>query len=123
MTRRLAIVALSAALALTGCANPKESAPAGDTTPIKFGLIYSQSGLLASYAEQYLRGFDAGLSFATNGTGKIGNRPIEIVRADDGGDPAKATAAAKDFIAKGIKIFGGTGSSSVAVQLAPLAAQ
>ncbi|NUT33554.1 MAG: substrate-binding domain-containing protein [Hamadaea sp.] len=122
MKIRTTLAALSV-LALAACASPQQQTPADDTAPIRFGLIYSQSGLLASYGEQYLRGFDAGLHYATGGTGKVGNRPIEIVKADDGGDPAKATAAAKDLIGKGIKMIGGTGSSSVAVQLAPLAAQ
>jgi branched-chain amino acid transport system substrate-binding protein len=122
------LTALTAALLLgaglaTGCSSPKKAQPAGDATPIKFGFIYSQTGLLAGYAPPYLRGFDAGLAFATHGTMKVGDRPIQIVRADDGGDPAKAVAAAKDLIGQGIKVIGGTGSSSVAVQLAPLAAQ
>ena len=116
------------ALALTiavaaGCASPHDTTPPAPADPIKFGFIYSQTGSLAGYAPPYLRGFEAGLAFATKGTGKINGRPIEVVKADDGGDPAKATSAMKDLIGQGVKIIGGTGSSSVAVQLAPLAAQ
>ena len=116
------------ALALTiavaaGCASPHDTTPPAPADPIKFGFIYSQTGSLAGYAPPYLRGFEAGLAYATKGTGKVNGRPIEVVKADDGGDPAKATSAMKDLIGQGVKIVGGTGSSSVAVQLAPLAAQ
>jgi branched-chain amino acid transport system substrate-binding protein len=122
--RRVAALLIGAAFvaATAGCASPGQTTSAGATDPIKFGFIYSQSGLLAGYAPPYVRGFEAGLAFATHGTNKIGNRPIEVVKADDAGDPATAVAAAKNLIGQGVKIIGGTMSSTVAVQLAPLAA-
>ena len=43
--------------------------------------------------------------------------------ADDGGDPAKAVTAAKQYIGQGVKIVAGTTDSGVASQLAPLAEQ
>jgi branched-chain amino acid transport system substrate-binding protein len=69
-----------------------------------------------------MAGFKAGLAYATQGTGKIGERSVEVTYADDAGEPAKAVAAAKDLIGKGYKVLGGSTASGVAVQMAPLAA-
>ncbi|HET8661235.1 MAG TPA: substrate-binding domain-containing protein, partial [Micromonosporaceae bacterium] len=80
-------------------------------------------GALASYGKHYAEGFKAGLDWATKGTNKIGNRPVEVTEVDDAGDPAKAVSAAKDLIGKGYKIIAGSTSSGVALQVAPLAEQ
>jgi branched-chain amino acid transport system substrate-binding protein len=127
-TRRALLSAatmLAAAVAATACGSPQEAASGGgsETAPVKVGLVYSQSGPLASYGKQYIEGFRAGLSYATGGTNKIGERPVEVTEADDAGDPAKAVSAAKDLIGKGHRIIGGSTSSGVALQVAPLAAQ
>lgn len=122
MKRRLVIIA-AAALAAGACSSPQEAAAPPEGAPVKVGLVYSQTGALASYGKQYIDGFKAGLSFATSGTNKAGNRAIEIIEADDAGDPAKAVSAAKDLIGKGAKIIGGSTSSGVALQVAPVAAQ
>ncbi len=110
----------AAALALAGCSSPQEAA---DGPAYKVGIITSETGALASYGEQYLEGFEAGLDFATNGTKKIGNRPIEVTIVDDAGDPAKAVSAATDLIGKGTKILAGSVVSGVALQVAPIAEQ
>jgi branched-chain amino acid transport system substrate-binding protein len=125
-TRRVVVAAATvmvAALAAAGCGSPKEAASGGDAAPVKVGLVYSQSGPLASYGKQYAEGFRAGLGYATDGTNKIGNRPVEVTEVDDAGDPAKAVSAAKDLIGKGYKIIAGSTSSGVALQVAPLAVQ
>lgn len=114
---------LAAALAAAGCSSPQSAAEGGDTAPVKVGLVYSQSGALASYGKQYIDGFKAGLAQATNGTNKVNGRTIEVLEADDAGDPAKAVSAAKDLIGKGVKILAGSVSSGVALQVAPVAAQ
>ncbi|GAA3758054.1 substrate-binding domain-containing protein [Micromonospora maritima] len=126
-TRRVFLSAatmMAAALAATACGSPQDTASGGgDAAPVKVGLVYSQSGPLASYGKQYIEGFKAGLDFATKGTGKVGDRTIEVTEADDAGDPAKAVSAAKDMIGKGTKIIAGSTSSGVALQVAPIAAQ
>jgi branched-chain amino acid transport system substrate-binding protein len=126
-TRRVFLSAatlMAAALATTACGSPQDTASGGgDTAPVKVGLVYSQSGPLASYGKQYIEGFKAGLDFATKGTGKVGDRKIEVTEVDDAGDPAKAVSAAKDLIGKGTKIIAGSTSSGVALQVAPIAAQ
>jgi branched-chain amino acid transport system substrate-binding protein len=126
-TRRVflsAATAMAAALAATACGSPQDTASGGgDAAPVKVGLVYSQSGPLASYGKQYIEGFKAGLDYATKGTGKVGDRKIELTEVDDAGDPAKAVSAAKDLIGKGTKIIAGSTSSGVALQVAPIAAQ
>jgi branched-chain amino acid transport system substrate-binding protein len=123
MKRRLIIITATAALAAGACSSPQQAAAPQEGAPVKVGLVYSQTGALASYGRQYIDSFKAGLSFATSGTGKAGNRSIELVEADDAGDPAKAVSAARDLIGKGAKILAGSTSSGVALQVAPVAAQ
>jgi branched-chain amino acid transport system substrate-binding protein len=121
-----AALVVVAAVAVTGCGSPQQAASsgnAGDTTPYKVGLVYSQTGALASYGKQYMDGFKAGLSYATKGTNKAGAHPIELTEVDDAGDPAKAVSAAKDLIGKGVKILAGSTSSGVGLAVAPIAAQ
>jgi branched-chain amino acid transport system substrate-binding protein len=115
------VTAVAAVLGTAACSSP--SATAGDTGPIKVGLVVTTSGPLAAYGQQWLAGFDAGLDYATGHTGKIGDRAVEVLRADDAADPAKAVSAVKDMIGKGARIVGGSVASGVAVQVAPVAAQ
>lgn len=120
-----AAITLVAGLGAAACGSPQEAANGSSdaTAPYKVGLVYSQSGALASYGKQYIDGFRAGLAFATNGTNKVGEHPIEVTEADDAGDPAKGVSAAKDLIGKGIKVLAGSTASGVALQVAPIAAQ
>ena len=120
-----AALVVVAAIAVAGCGSPQEAASSGggDTTPYKVGLVYSQTGALASYGKQYIDGFKAGLSYATKGTNKVGSHPVELTEVDDAGDPAKAVSAAKDQIGKGVKILAGSTSSGVGLAVAPIAAQ
>ncbi|MBY8872920.1 substrate-binding domain-containing protein [Micromonospora sp. PLK6-60] len=126
-TRRafLSATMMAAALAASACGSPQETATGGgdSAAPVKVGLVYSQSGPLASYGKQYIEGFKAGLDYATKGSGKVGDRKIELTEVDDAGDPAKAVSAAKDLIGKGTKILAGSTASGVALQVAPIAAQ
>jgi branched-chain amino acid transport system substrate-binding protein len=118
----LTVTALSAA----ACSSPQNAANGGaatDTTPYKVGVIYSETGALASYGKQYLEGLRAGLAYATNGTNKVGAHPIDLTVVDDAGDPAKAVSAAKDLIGKGIKVLAGSTASGVGLQVAPIAEQ
>lgn len=116
--------ALAVAL-LAGCASAQQTSGTSTTSsaPVKVAIVYSKTGLLAAYGAEYVAGLKAGLSYATKGTGKAGSHPLEITYADDGGDPAKAIAATKQYIGEGYKIVAGTEDSGIAMQLAPLAAQ
>ncbi|MCQ8186927.1 substrate-binding domain-containing protein [Streptomyces rugosispiralis] len=119
----IAVGALVAGCSSAGTAGTATGGSDGKTAPVRVGLVYSRSGLLAAYGKQYEEGFKAGLAYATHRTNKAGGHPIEVTEQDDAGDPAKAVAAAKTLVGKGYKIITGTTDSGVALQMAPLAAQ
>jgi len=104
-------------------ASTRTAGAAPSASPIKIGVVYSRTGLLASYGAQYIQGLRYGLAYATKGTNTVGGRKVELTLVDDATDPVKAVAGAKDLIGKGYKVIVGTVSSGIALQLAPLAAQ
>jgi branched-chain amino acid transport system substrate-binding protein len=126
MKRWYSLAALVTGLALlTGIgatARVADAAPSANA-PIKVGIVYSRTGLLAAYGAEYIQGLRYGLAYATKGTNAVNGRKVELTVVDDATDPVKAVAAAKDLIGKGYKILAGSVSSGVAVQLAPLADQ
>lgn len=91
---------------------------AGGGEPFKVGIIYSETGPLAAYGEQYKAGLEAGIDYATDGSGEIDGREIQITYRDDTGVPDTAVAAAKDLIGQDYKILGGTIVSGIAVAMA-----
>jgi branched-chain amino acid transport system substrate-binding protein len=93
------------------------------TASYKVGFIYPRTGILGAYGAEEIQGFKLGLQYATNGTGKVNGKTIDVTYIDDKGDAATGVTQAKDLIGQGYKILMGTGSSGVAVQVAPLAAQ
>jgi branched-chain amino acid transport system substrate-binding protein len=123
LPRIVAVAALAGATALSGCASSEQKATGSDSAAVKVAVVYSKTGLLAAYGQEYLQGFQAGLDYATKGTNAVGGHPIQVTYADDAGDPAKAVTAAKQYIGQGYRIIAGTTDSGVASQLAPLAAQ
>jgi len=112
------------ALTLAGCAPSVDAGSGGDElAPVDVSIITSQTGPLAAYGEAYLAGFDAGLDYATDGTGAVDGRELNIEIIDDAGDADKAVTAAKDVIGQGKKIIAGTVSSGIALALAEQAEQ
>jgi branched-chain amino acid transport system substrate-binding protein len=126
-SRSVRVGALIGSLALvTGACAASEPAAGGDESaesPVKVGVVTSQSGLLAAYGKQFKEGFEAGIEYATEGSGEVDGRKLDIEFADDGTDPAKATAAVTSMVGDGTKIITGPVSSGVSVQVAPLAEQ
>jgi branched-chain amino acid transport system substrate-binding protein len=121
LPKLVAVAAVVGATLLSGCASSEKAA--GSDPAVKVAVVYSKTGLLAAYGKEYLQGFQAGLDYATKGTGQAAGHPIQVTYADDAGDPAKAVTAAKQYIGQGFKIIAGTTDSGIATQLAPLAAQ
>ena len=128
----LALASAMITLSVAACGSPGQpGAPAAGEgsagasgaagAPFKVGLVYSKSGPLASYGEQYRMGLTAGIDYATKGTNTVSGRSIQITEQDDAGDPAKAVAQATDLIGQGNKVIAGSTSSGVALQVAPLA--
>ena len=116
-----------AALALAGCAPSAptggESTSGAELPPVPVAIITSQTGPLAAYGETYIAGFEAGLDYATGGTGTVDGREIDITYLDDAGDADKAVTAMKEVIGTGTQIVAGTASSGIALALAEQAAQ
>lgn len=116
-------------LTLAACAPTGAGASGGNdsssenTAPIDVGIVYSESGPLAAYGAAYKEGFEAGVDYATDGTGEVSGRELNVTFHDDAGDPEKAVAQAKDLIGKGYQILGGTVVSGVALPLAEQAEQ
>jgi branched-chain amino acid transport system substrate-binding protein len=123
MRTSAAALAISCILASVGGAVLGTASAADTGAPVNVGLIYSKTGLLGGYGQEYMDGFNAGLDYATHGTGMAGGHKIVVTERDDAGDPAKAVAAAKDLIGQGFKIIAGATSSGVALTLSPLAEQ
>jgi branched-chain amino acid transport system substrate-binding protein len=98
-----------------------EAAEAVDT--VRVGIVTSRSGPLQTYGEQYLKGFEVGLDYATGGTGVANGHRIETTIRDDAGTPDTGVAAARDLIGQGFNILAGSVVSGVALQVAPLAEQ
>jgi branched-chain amino acid transport system substrate-binding protein len=107
---------LCAALAATATAGTRSHA-AGT---VNVAFIYPKTGGLAAFGQEELDGFQAGLAYTK---GKCGGYTINPTIIDSATDPATAIAAFKSEVGQGVKIIAGTGSSGIAVQLGPLAAQ
>lgn len=127
MTKRWIILTGTAlSLSLAACGTPGQASDSGgdgggSDDPFKVGLVYSKSGPLAPYGAQYKSAFEVGLDYATDGTGEVNGREIEVTEKDDAGDPSKAVSAATTLIGQGSDIIAGSTSSGVALQVAPLA--
>src|SRR3954452_6815943 len=113
----LALVA--AGLAGTAAARVDAGASATAKT-VNVAFIYPKTGGLAAFGQEEFDGFQAGLAYTK---GKCGGYAINPTYIDDATDPATAIAAFKSQVGQGTKIIAGTGSSGIALQLGPLAAQ
>ena len=121
------VAAAATAITLAGCAPTTAGgggdADGADAAPVAIGMITSQTGPLAAYGEAYTAGFEAGLDYATEGTGEVDGRELDITWEDDQGNPDTAVAKAKDLIGQGTKVLAGTVVSGIATSLAEQAAQ
>lgn len=116
---------VAAALALTACA-PTTTAPQASEdggVAVNVGMLTSITGPLAAYGEAYQQGFEAGLDYATDGTGEIDGVELTIEWVDDQGNPDTAVTQAKDLIGRGFQVIGGSAASGVALAVAEQAAQ
>jgi branched-chain amino acid transport system substrate-binding protein len=125
--RRLGLVGALLALvvmvgAATAAAHVDASGHAAAST-VKVGIIYSRTGALAGFGNEYVQGFRLGLRYATHGSNSVRGHKIQVTYVDDATDAAKAVAAGKDLIGQGYKILAGSTSSGIALQMGPLAAQ
>jgi branched-chain amino acid transport system substrate-binding protein len=125
--RRIGLAgALIALVVLVGAATAAahvESSSSASASTVKVGIIYSRTGALSGFGNEYAQGFRLGLRYATKGTNTVRGHKIQVTYVDDATDAAKAVAAGKDLIGQGYKILAGSTSSGIALQMGPLAAQ
>jgi branched-chain amino acid transport system substrate-binding protein len=111
-------------LALTlGIAIAAASVHRSSASSYNVGIVYSRTGLLAAYGAEYVEGLKYGIQYATNGSGKVNGKTINLTYADDATDPATGVSKMKDLIGQGYTLIAGAVSSGVALQEAPIAAQ
>jgi branched-chain amino acid transport system substrate-binding protein len=127
-SRRFGVVGALLALVLvvgvtTAAARVDIRTQAAAKAPVKVGIIYSRTGALAGFGNEYAQGFRLGLKYLTHGTNVVKGYKLQITYVDDGTDAAKAVAAGKDLIGQGYKILAGSTSSGIALQMGQLAAQ
>lgn len=89
--------------------------------PLKIGVILTFTGPVGLAGEQQFRGLEMAVE-DINGDGGIAGHPIELVRRDDGGDPAQAVAATRELVEReGVEIIFGPTLSSPALAMAEFA--
>jgi len=111
------------ALGVSVSASQLSSAAATKAKPaIKVGMILEQTGIYSAYETEWRQGFNIGLRYATNGTDRVNGQKLDINWDDDADNPTTAVSDFKAYVGAGYKIIGGTGDSSIADELAPLAA-
>ncbi|MDP5275633.1 substrate-binding domain-containing protein [Chengkuizengella axinellae] len=88
---------------------------------IKIGVLASLTGPLEVYGNQTLRGLEMGFDYATNGTGEVAGKKIEIVYEDTETKPdiavQKATRLLED---EGVDIIVGSTSSGDTLAVLPI---
>jgi branched-chain amino acid transport system substrate-binding protein len=68
-----------------------------ERSPIVIGNIGTYSGIIGAILGTGQRGIEVWAAYV-NAHGGIDGHPVELLTADDGGDPARALALAKDFV-------------------------
>jgi len=95
--------------------------PASAETPIKIANIEALSGAFEQFGNQSRVGFELGMEYATNGTMKLLDRPVEIIVKDSQIKPAVGkqllTEAYKD---DNVDLAVGPTSSAVAMAMLPV---
>ena len=127
MTKHSRLVAIPLAMAMLALGASfgasQLSSAATSKGPVKVGMILEATGIYSAYETEWREGFNIGLAYATNGTNKVNGQKIDVSWDDDADNPTTAATDFKSYVGAGYKIIGGTGDSSIADELAPLAAQ
>jgi branched-chain amino acid transport system substrate-binding protein len=115
-----AVMAVAASTAATASTDTRGGTAA---STIKIGIIYSRTGALAGFGNEYQQGFQLGLKYVRSTTRNCGGHGFQVTYVDDQTNPTNALNAAKDLIGKGYKIIAGSTSSGAALAVAPIADQ
>ncbi|WP_455582203.1 ABC transporter substrate-binding protein [Dysosmobacter sp.] len=118
MKRRMLSLALAACLAmsLTACGSKEETpaAPGGDSeagSPILLGTISPNTGNLATYGSAILNGVNLAVE-EINAAGGVLGTTLEVVSADDQGDPTECQNAFNSLVTQGVGLIVGSVTSS-----------
>ncbi len=80
--RRIGLVgALVALVVLVGAATAAahvESGSHASASTVKVGIIYSRTGALSGFGNEYAQGFRLGLKYATKGTNKVNGHKLQV---------------------------------------------
>lgn len=89
---------------------------------IKIGVLASLTGALEAYGKQTVNGFKLGIDYATNGTGEVAGKKIEVVYEDTETKPDTAVQKATKLLEDDkVNILVGSSSSSDTLAVLPLA--
>lgn len=129
MPRRALVVALGAALALSGCTGPAPMPTPTPTVPtpsgdgvLRIGTLFSTTGPDAGEAASQTAAVNAAIR-ELDAAGGVDGAPVEVINRNGGaaGDGA-AEAAFADLLARGVDAIIGPSSAEIAAIVAPLAA-
>ena len=71
----LAVAACSSSSPSSATSSGSSSTGSASSSPIKVGLLTEKTGIYQAYLQEYLQGFNIGMKYATNGTGKVERAP------------------------------------------------
>ncbi|TYS14164.1 ABC transporter substrate-binding protein [Rossellomorea vietnamensis] len=124
-------MALLVAVFMVGCGNNEEAAgtetdsgSGGDEAQetVKVGVLASLTGALEAYGDQTKKGFELGIDFATDGTGEVAGKKIEIIYEDTETDPKVARQKALKLLEEDkVDFLVGSSSSGDTLAVTPLA--
>ncbi|HXF37024.1 MAG TPA: ABC transporter substrate-binding protein [Actinomycetota bacterium] len=111
---------LAAILMLAACAGPGAGGSAGGSGVFKIGFTGTLSGEFASYAVEMRQGVELAVD-EINAAGGVEGARVEIVVADDRGEPSQGPVVAQRFCDdEDIKVVLGYSFSSVALAAVPV---
>jgi branched-chain amino acid transport system substrate-binding protein len=94
----------------------------GGAQAIKIGVLTTKAGPMDYYGTMQVRGLELGIEYATDGSGHVAGRPIELIIEDDAGDPTTAGRKARELIEQqGVHILQGCVSSAATLVVAGIA--
>jgi len=89
---------------------------------IKIGVITTRAGPLDYYGTMQVRGLELGIEYTTQGTWKVAGRLVELIMADDAGDPTAAGQKARELIEqRQVDLLQGCVSSAATIIVAGIA--
>jgi branched-chain amino acid transport system substrate-binding protein len=92
------------------------------SSAIKVGVITSRVGPIDYYGTMQIRGLELGIEYATHGSWKVADRPMQLLIEDDANDPGTGGQKARALIEnEGVHILQGCASSAVTIVVAHIA--